>query len=278
MHTPIKLDGKKFAAELRQNCKEMIQQQGINPCLAIVSVGADPASQTYIRNKLKACEEIGVAARPVQLDPNVSEHQVIQQIRTLAEDTSVHGIILQLPLPKHLVAENILPYIPASKDVDGFRHDSLYCPCTPEGIVRLLEEYHFFLEGRNCVVIGRSKIVGEPLAKMLIDYNATVSICHSYTPRETLRYLCRNADFIFSAVGKAGFLSPWDLSFGSVLIDVGINRDIEGKLCGDFNPDCYDFSTAYTPVPGGIGPMTVAILMEHVVMAAMLAKERELND
>lgn len=277
MHTPIKLDGKKFAAELRQNCKEMIQQQGINPCLTIVTVGTDPASQTYVRNKLKACDEVGIEARQVVLPNDVSEYQVIQQIRNLAEDTSVHGIILQLPLPKHLVAENILPYIPASKDVDGFRDDSLYCPCTPEGIVRLLEEYGFSLEGRNCVVIGRSKIVGEPLAKMLLDYNATISVCHSYTPRETLQNLCRNADFVFSAVGKAGFLTPWDLRFGSVLVDVGINRDIEGKLCGDFNPDCYDYSTAYTPVPGGIGPMTVAILIEHVVLAALIEKEREIN-
>lgn len=277
MTTPIILDGKTYAAHIRDQLKKKINEENLHPCLAIVTVGTDPASQTYVRNKLKACDEVGIEARQVVLPSDISEYQVIQQIRNLAEDTSVHGIILQLPLPKHLVAENILPYIPASKDVDGFRDDSLYCPCTPEGIVRLLEEYGFSLEGRNCVIIGRSKIVGEPLAKMLLDYNATISVCHSYTSRETLQNLCRNADFVFSAVGKAGFLSPWDLSFGSVLVDVGINRDIEGKLCGDFNPDCYDYSTAYTPVPGGIGPMTVAILIEHVVLAALIEKEREIN-
>lgn len=275
MHTPIVLDGKALAAQLNTETKETIKSFGLHPFLAVVSVGTDSASHTYIRNKLKACEEVGIQAQLIELPEHASEYEVVSIINHLAKDETVHGIILQLPLPKHLVAEHILSFIPPSKDVDGFRDDSPFQPCTPEGIIRLLEEYNINLEGNHCVVVGRSKIVGEPLAKMLNDYNATVTVCNSYTPKPMLTSLCRNAGLVFSAVGKPGLIDPYDLQFGSVLVDIGINRDIEGKLCGDFNPDCYKYSYAYTPVPGGVGPMTVATLMQHVTYAALIAKENQ---
>ena len=272
MKEPIILNGKTTAQKIRANWKETISLYQIHPCLAIVSVGTDPASAVYVRNKIKACNEVGITANHIQLNENASEYEVISIIKHLAQDKTVHGIILQLPLPKHLVPEYILPHIPPEKDVDGFRHDSLFQPCTPKGVLRLLDTYSLTdrLDGSHCVVIGRSNIVGKPLAKMLLDYNATVSICHSHTTQSDLHKLINNADFVFSAVGQPGFIGPWAIDhFGITMVDIGINRDIEGKLCGDFNPECYEMSYAYTPVPGGIGPMTVAMLIENTVIACM---------
>ena len=267
MTDPIILDGKAYAAYIRNILKRKITEKNLHPCLAVVTVGNDPASATYVRNKFKACEEIGVAKRHLTFDGN-DEKEILDALNELALDKTVHGIILQLPLPKHLDARRLQAAIPPSKDVDGFGKDSYFTPCTPEGIMWLLEHYGLDVAGKHCVILGRSDIVGKPLAKQLLDYNATISICHSGTPWTTRVALLMEADFIFSCVGQKDLVNNYDIKRGAVLVDVGINRDENGKMCGDINPEAYERSAAYTPVPGGIGPMTVAMLMNHVVLAA----------
>ena len=267
------LDGKALATSIRGELAETVREYGLKPCLAIVTVGDDPASAVYVRNKKKACEQIGIECRHISFPEDTTEYMVLSAVRNLCSDNEVHGVIVQLPLPKHINAANITSLIWRSKDVDGFGHDSLFAPCTPEGVIRLLDHYNIEIDGANAVVLGRSNIVGKPLAQMLLDRNATVSICHSHTSYEQRNDLTRNADIICCAVGEPGLLTPEDIKPGAVLVDVAINRDIEGKLCGDVNPTCYPYAYAYTPVPGGIGPMTVAMLMEHVVQSAIWQQE-----
>ena len=271
------LDGKSYAAYIRNILKKKIVEKNLHPCLAVVTVGNDPASAVYVRNKFKACEEIGVASRHLTFDGN-DEKEILDALNNLALDKTVHGIILQLPVPKHLDVRRLQAAIPPSKDVDGFGKDSYFTPCTPEGIMWLLEHYNIDVAGKHCVILGRSDIVGKPLAKQLLDYNATVSICHSGTPWTTRVALLMEADFVFSCVGQKDLVNAYDIKRGVVLVDVGINRDENGKMCGDINPKAYERAAAYTPVPGGIGPMTVAMLMNHVVLAAEMEEFVDVKD
>lgn len=271
------LDGKAYAAYIRDRLKKKIVEKNLHPCLAVVTVGNDPASAVYVRNKFKACEEIGVASRHLTFDGN-DEKEILDALNNLALDKTVHGIILQLPVPKHLDVRRLQAAIPPSKDVDGFGKDSYFTPCTPEGIMWLLEHYNIDVAGKHCVILGRSDIVGKPLAKQLLDYNATISICHSGTPWATRVALLMEADFIFSCVGQKDLVNAYDVKRGVVLVDVGINRDENGKMCGDINPEAYERASAYTPVPGGIGPMTVAMLMNHVVLAAEMEEFKDVKD
>lgn len=277
MTDPIILDGKTYAAYIRDRLKKKIVEKNLHPCLAVVTVGNDPASAVYVRNKFKACEEIGVASRHLTFDGN-DEKEILDALNQLALDKSVHGIILQLPVPKHLDVRRLQVAIPPSKDVDGFGKDSYFTPCTPEGIMWLLEHYNIDVAGKHCVILGRSDIVGKPLAKQLLDYNATISICHSGTPWTTRVALLMEADLIFSCVGQKDLVNAYDVKRGAVLVDVGINRDENGKMCGDINPEAYERAAAYTPVPGGIGPMTVAMLMNHVVLAAEMEEFVDVKD
>lgn len=277
MTDPIILDGKSYAAYIRDRLKKKIVEKNLHPCLAVVTVGNDPASAVYVRNKFKACEEIGVASRHLTFDGN-DEKEILDALNNLALDKTVHGIILQLPVPKHLDVRRLQAAIPPSKDVDGFGKDSYFTPCTPEGIMWLLEHYNIDVAGKHCVILGRSDIVGKPLAKQLLDYNATISICHSGTPWAIRVALLMEADFIFSCVGQKDLINSYDIKRGAVLVDVGINRDENGKMCGDINPEAYERASAYTPVPGGIGPMTVAMLMNHVVLAAEMEEFVDVKD
>lgn len=270
---PIILDGKALATSIREELHELVIQKNLHPCLAIVTVGDDPASAVYVHNKKKACDEIGIECRHIRYSKSITQATLKSSIRILNNDPSVHGIIIQLPLPKHLNAEEVKEYIWRSKDVDGFGQNSLFHPCTPEGVIRLLDHYLIPIDGASAVVLGRSNIVGKPLAQMLLDRNATVSICHSHTSFEQRNDLTRNADIICCAVGVPHLITSEDIKPSAVLVDVAINRDQNGKLCGDIHPLAYDYSYAYTPVPGGIGPMTVAMLMEHVVQAAVWQQE-----
>lgn len=273
---PTILDGKALATSIQGELHELVIQKNLHPCLAILTVGNDPASAVYVRNKKKACDEIGIECRHICYSESITQATLKSSIRTLNNDTSVHGIIIQLPLPKHLNAEEIKEYVWRSKDVDGFGQNSLFHPCTPEGILRLLDRYLIPIEGKNVVILGRSDIVGRPLARMMLDRNANVTVLHSKTGDEDRHDFLEKANIIVSAVGKPNVVVPNDI-YNATIVDVGINRNENGKICGDVHPLAYEFSHAYTPVPGGIGPMTIAMLMEHVVQSAIWQKEA-MND
>lgn len=274
---PIILDGKALAASIRADLHELVTKKNLHPCLAIVTVGDDPASAVYVRNKKKACDEIGIACRHVCLPTDSTTKQVINTVKGLNYDVNVHGIIVQLPLPAHIDADRVTKEVWRSKDVDGFGQDSLFHPCTPEGVVRLMKHYNIIMESQHAIVFGRSDIVGKPLAKMLLNENATVTVCHSRTPSHVKTHLLGNASIIIAATGVPNLIKLSDIPNYEhrdfTCIDVGINRDENGKLCGDIPQEIKDVSYAYTPVPGGIGPMTVAMLMEHVVQAALWQQE-----
>lgn len=271
---PLILDGKALATSIRGDLHELVTEHNLHPCLAIVTVGDDPASAVYVRNKKKACDEIGIVCRHECLPANTTESNLIKLIKELNRNDFIHGIIVQLPLPKHINPNAVTDAIWRSKDVDGFGQNSLFHPCTPEGIIRLLDHYLIPIESRNVVIVGRSNIVGRPLARMMLDRNANVTVLHSKTTDTDRHTYLRNADIIVSAVGSPMIIVPTDVSSQTVIVDVGINRDQNGKLCGDAHPSTYDVSLAYTPVPGGVGPMTVAMLMEHVVQSAIWQQEQ----
>lgn len=274
---PLILDGKALATSIKGDLHEAVVEYSLHPCLVIITVGDDPASAVYVRNKKKACDEIGIECRHIVYPNTITEKELLFSIRHFNVDPEVHGIIVQLPLPKHIDPKKVTKEIWRSKDVDGFGQDSLFHPCTPEGIIRLLDHHLIPIESRNVVIIGRSNIVGKPLARMILDRNANVTILHSKTTEEDRHMYLRNADIIVSAVGSPMLVTSFDVSPRTIIVDVGINRDRNGKICGDVRPDAYDLSFAYTPVPGGVGPMTVAMLMEHVVQSAIWQKERN-ND
>jgi methylenetetrahydrofolate dehydrogenase (NADP+)/methenyltetrahydrofolate cyclohydrolase len=279
----ILIDGKATAAKIREELTgeigDLTQKHGRPPGLAVILVGEDPASQVYVRNKEKACAQIGVASFPHRPSADTSQDDLEVLIKKMNADPKVDGILLQLPLPKSLDSRRCLDLIDPSKDVDGFQPVNvgrlalgLPClrSCTPAGVMRLLEEYDLKTSGKKAVVIGRSNIVGRPLSIMLSQYgdfsNATVTLCHSRTP--DLPAACREADFLFAAIGRAKFVTKDFVKPGAVVIDVGMNRDEEGKLCGDVDfEDVKDMVTAITPVPGGVGPMTIAQLMVNTVEA-----------
>ena len=274
------LDGKLVASVTRQNIKaevDEIKSLGLErPVgLAVILVGDDPASQVYVRNKMKGCEEVGIKSFMCGLPADSTFEQVADTIKSLNENPEVSGIILQLPLPKHLEENPLLDLIDPAKDVDGCHYvqkgrlwtgrESLIA-CTPFGIMRILEYYGIELEGKNAVVVGRSNLVGKPLAQLLLDKNATVTICHSRT--KNLGEITRQADIVCVAIGKAKFLKADMVKEGAVVVDVGMDRDENGKLCGDVDFENVAPKCSYiTPVPGGVGPMTVTMLLQNTVRA-----------
>jgi methylenetetrahydrofolate dehydrogenase (NADP+)/methenyltetrahydrofolate cyclohydrolase len=277
------LDGKSLAAQVRSALKkdvEALSQRGIRPGLAVVLAGDNPASRVYVRNKVRACEETGVRSELYELPSSVSEAALLDRVLTLNDDPAVHGILVQLPLPRQIDTHRVLETISPAKDVDGFHEANLgallageprMVPCTPAGVMRLLEHAGVALGGGHAVVIGRSNIVGKPLALLLLQKDATVTICHSKS-RE-LAAIARSADVLVAAVGRPKLVTGDMVKPGACVIDVGVNRLSDGSLCGDV-----DFAAAaavagsITPVPGGVGPMTIAMLLENCVRAARAVK------
>ena len=269
---PLILDGKALAESIKGDARKIVTELNLSPYLVIISVGDDSASKVYVRNKIRACEQIGIKYEHVVLPETITERELLSRIRVYNMNHFIHGIIVQLPLPKHINPDRVTDAIWRSKDVDGFGQKSLFRPCTPEGIIRLLDHYLIPIEGKNVVILGRSNIVGRPLARMMLDRNANVTVLHSKTGDGDRHDFLEKADIIVSAVGKPNVVVPNDI-YQATIVDVGINRDQNGKLCGDVHPLAYEFSHAYTPVPGGVGPMTVAMLMEHVVQSAIWQQE-----
>ena len=271
------LSGKDLASKLKNNMRLCINnlkdEVGITPHLAVIIVGNNPASQSYVKGKSKACEEIGIRNTTIALSENVAEYELLQTINDLNSNPDVHGILVQLPLPSHIDEHKVMNCIDPKKDVDGFHPvnvNALYTgkstgiiPCTPKGIIHLLKEANVDIAGKNAVVIGRSNIVGLPIAKLLIDNNATVTICHSKT--QNLKDITSKADILVVAIGKAKFITADMIKPNAVVIDVGINR-VDGKLVGDVDFDDVKDKVSYiTPVPGGVGPMTITCLLENTI-------------
>lgn len=278
------IDGKKIADEILENLKNRIDKlksDNIIPTLAVIIVGNNQASEVYVRNKAKMCEKLEIGSKIIRCDDDISENDLINIIIELNNDSNIHGILVQAPLPKHLDALKIFNVIKNEKDVDGFNTYNVgalslnmegFVPCTVKGIIKLLDYYNIDITAKNIVVIGRSNIVGKPLANYLINHDATVTVCHSKT--HDLSSITNQADILISATGKANLIEASYVKDGSVVIDVGINRDND-KLCGDVNFDEVSNKASYiTPVPGGVGPMTIAMLMENVIEAAEKITER----
>ena len=275
------IDGKALAAKIRADMKVKVAQleaeHGYRPGLAVVLVGENPASQVYVRNKIKACEEAGIRSIEKRLPESTSEEDLLNLVRSLNEDPSVDGILVQLPLPKHISDLKVIDTISPDKDVDGFHVNSAgrllvgrpgFRPCTPAGIAEMLDSIGFDCSGKRAVVVGRSNIVGKPMALMLLERNATVTIAHSRT--KDLPAVCREADLLVVAVGRAKLVTADYVKEGAVVIDVGMDRDENGKLCGDVNTESVLEKASYvTPVPGGVGPMTIAMLLTNTVSAAL---------
>lgn len=276
------ISGKAVSAALRTQIREetaaLRENHGIHPGLAVVLVGNDPASQIYVRNKQKACEEVGFRAFEYRLNENSTQEQLLDLIRVLNKDDKVHGILVQLPLPKHIDEQTVILTIAPEKDVDAFHPMNVgrimignyeFLPCTPAGVMELIDSTGVDLNGANCVVVGRSNIVGKPMAMLLLHRNATVTICHSRT--RNLAEVCAGADILVSAVGKPHFIRADMVKDGAVVIDVGMNHDENGKLCGDVEFAEVEPKAGYiTPVPGGVGPMTITMLLKNTLHAAKL--------
>ena len=272
------LDGKAVSEKRLELLKEMIEESGLYPRLATVIVGSDPASQMYVRMKHRACEQVGIGSIGIDLPADASTERVLEVVVKLNNDPDINGILVQLPLPPGVDTGRVINAIAPNKDVDGFHPcnigrlfsgDPLFAPCTPQGIMTILEEYRIPIAGKHAVVIGRSIDVGRPMAALLLNADATVTICHSKTG--DLKEEARRADILVSAVGKAKFVGPDMVKEGAAVIDVGINHDEDGKLCGDVDFEAVkDVAGAITPVPGGVGPMTIATLMENTFKAARL--------
>ena len=272
------LDGKAVSAAVKESIKAEVgalKEKGVEVSLAVVLVGNDPASKIYVANKKKACEATGIRSLEYILDESTGEEELVTLIKKLNADKSVNGILCQLPLPKGLDEKKIINTISPEKDVDAFHPvnvgkimigDFDFVPCTPAGIMEILKFYNISPEGKSCTVIGRSNIVGKPMAMLMLHKNATVTVCHSKT--ENLKEICKSSDILISAVGKAGFVTADMVKDGAVVIDVGMYRE-NGKLCGDVAFDDVKEKTSYiTPVPGGVGPMTIAMLLKNTVTAA----------
>lgn len=280
------IDGKALSQIVKDEVKAEVQEletrYGRKPCLAVIIVGENPASQVYVRNKVKAAAYTGMESRLVELPADTSEEALLQQITALNNDPLTDGILVQLPLPPHIDEEKVIDTISHGKDVDGFhplnvaglwQGKDCIVPCTPAGIMRMLDSIGIELKGKKAVVVGRSNIVGKPVAKLLLDRNATVTIAHSRT--QDLGEVCRSADVLVVAVGKARLVKGDMIKPGAVVIDVGMNRDEEGKLCGDVDfASAEPVSSWITPVPGGVGPMTIAMLMKNTI-ACFLSHQRD---
>ena len=273
------LDGKKTAQKVKDALKERVEQlkkDGLTPGLAVIIVGNDSASRVYVNNKKKACEYVGIHSEEYALPEETTQDELIARVKRLNEKADIHGILCQLPLPKHINEEAVINAIDPQKDVDAFHPINVgkimignfdFLPCTPAGVMELIDESGIDLTGKHCVVVGRSNIVGKPQAMLLLHRNATVTICHSKT--ENLPQVCQTADVLVVAVGRAKMVDESYIKEGAVVIDVGMDRDENGKLCGDVDFDSACKKAGYiTPVPGGVGPMTIATLMKNAVTAA----------
>ncbi|HIV30540.1 MAG TPA: bifunctional methylenetetrahydrofolate dehydrogenase/methenyltetrahydrofolate cyclohydrolase FolD [Candidatus Pullichristensenella excrementipullorum] len=273
------LNGKQVAAEIRAELKvraEALRKDGVVPCLAVLLAGDDPASKIYVRNKKRACEEIGIESRELLFPESVTEEELIAQIRALNEDAAVDAMLVQLPLPKHIDEARVLAEIAPEKDADGFHvvnagrlftGQTSVLPCTPAGCMELLRRANVEFSGKHAVVVGRSNIVGKPMAMLLLNEHCTVTICHSRT-RDLARFT-RDADILVAAVGRPGIITGEMIKPGAAVIDVGINRLESGKLMGDVDfASAEPVAGAITPVPGGVGPMTIAMLMQNAILAA----------
>lgn len=272
------IDGKAVSQKIKEEVRAEIERDGLKVGLAVVIVGNNQASRVYVNNKKKACEVCGIQSYEYALPEETTEKELRDLVRTLNDDPNVNGILVQLPLPKHITEKKIIKTISPKKDVDAFHAENVgrivignyaFLPCTPAGVMELIHSTGTDVEGKECVVIGRSNIVGKPMAMLLLHENATVTICHSHT--KNLAEVCRRADILVSAVGKADFVTADMVKEGAIVIDVGMNRNAENKLCGDVKFDEVEPKASYiTPVPGGVGPMTIAMLMKNTLMAKRL--------
>ncbi len=279
---PKIIDGKTISAQIKDELKDEVAKKGIKACLAVIQVGNDPASTVYVGNKKKACEYIGIGSKSYELPEDTTEEELLKLIDRLNSDDEINGILVQLPVPAHINEKKIINRISPLKDVDGFHPESVgnlcigqegFVSCTPAGIIELLRRSDITIEGKECVVIGRSNIVGKPMALLLLANNGTVTVCHSRT--KDLKEITKRADILVAAVGKPKMIDSGYVKEGAVVIDVGIHRMDNGKLCGDVDyDDVAPIAGAITPVPGGVGPMTIAMLMVNCVKSA---KRGELN-
>ena len=270
------IDGKLISTQIKDELKlevAALKEKGVIPCLAVIQVGNDPASSVYVNNKKKACAYIGIESLSYELEEAVSQEELLSIIDELNHNEMVHGILVQLPLPKHIDEESVIKAISPEKDVDGFHPETVgnmcigskgFLPCTPAGVIQLLKRSNIDICGKECVVVGRSNIVGKPMALLLLRENGTVTIAHSKT--NDLKEITKRADILIAAVGKPKFITSEYVKEGAVVIDVGIHRNEDNKLCGDVDfDDVIDKVSAITPVPGGVGPMTIAMLMNNCV-------------
>ena len=275
------IDGKQISKDIKEELKEEVASlaaQGRKCCLAVIQVGNDPASSVYVGNKKKACAYVGIESLAYELPEETTEEELLTIIDKLNKDANVHGILCQLPLPKHINEDHVIKAISPKKDVDGFHPQNVgalvigekgFVSCTPAGIIQLLKRSNIEMDGKHCVVVGRSNIVGKPMSLLMLRENATVTICHSHT--KNLKEICKEADILIVAIGKPQFIGKEYVKDGAVVIDVGIHRDENNKLCGDVKYDEVEPVASYiTPVPGGVGPMTIAMLMHNCVEAMKL--------
>lgn len=273
------IDGKKIAQEIKDELKAEVAElksQGINICLAVVQVGQDPASSVYVNNKKKACAYVGIESRAYELPEETTEKELLELVEQLNRDAEVNGILVQLPLPRQIDADKVIQTISPDKDVDGFHPTNVgrlwigeegFVSCTPAGIIQLLKRSGISIDGKECVIVGRSNIVGKPMAALLLRENATVTVTHSHT--KDLKNITKRADILIAALGKRQFIDAEYVKEGAVVIDVGMHRDENYKLCGDVAfESVVEHVSAITPVPGGVGPMTIAMLMENCVETA----------
>ncbi len=275
-----RMDGKAVALHVREQIKSETElfknETGITPGLAVVIVGEDPASKVYVRNKHRACGEVGFYSQVFELPAETTEEELLSLIHTLNGDAAIHGILVQLPLPKHISEEAVICAIDPRKDVDAFHPQNIgrimtgnytFVPCTPAGVMEILKYYNIEISGKECVVIGRSNIVGKPQALLLLEQNGTVTVCHSRT--RDLKEVTRRADILVVAIGRANFVGADMVKEGAVVVDVGINRLPDGTLAGDVDYDAVaPIASAITPVPGGVGPMTITMLLKNTLSAA----------
>lgn len=279
------INGKQISQQIRDELKEEVRrlkEEGKNACLAVVQVGNDPASTVYVNNKKKACAYIGIESRSYELPENIKEDELVALVEDLNADAAVNGILVQLPLPAHINEDRIIRTISPDKDVDGFHPVSVgrlwigekgFLSCTPAGIIQLLKRSGIEIEGKECVVVGRSNIVGKPMAALLLRENGTVTVAHSRTA--DLKAVTKRADILIVAIGKKRFITSEYIKEGAVVIDVGMHRDENNHLCGDVDfDDVKPHTSAITPVPGGVGPMTIAMLMDNCVETMRTQEER----
>ena len=276
------IDGKKISQQIKDECREKIEREGLQKSLAVVLVGDDPASAVYVGNKKKACEYCGIKSVSYELPAETSEKDLLELVDKLNQDESIDGILVQLPLPPHIDEDKVIKAISPDKDVDGFHPENVgrlsigqsgFLSCTPAGIIQLLRRSGVDTDGKECVIIGRSNIVGKPMAMLMLRENATVTVCHSHT--KDLKDVCKRADILIVAIGRPKMIDASYVKEGAVVIDVGIHRQEDGKLCGDVDFDSVEpVASKITPVPGGVGPMTIAMLMKNVTDSSdIISKE-----